>query len=32
MKKDFTRRFGFLVNDVARLYGEQFDRLARDTA
>jgi DNA-binding MarR family transcriptional regulator len=30
MKKDFTRRFGFLVNDVARLYGEQFDRLARE--
>jgi len=30
MKWDFTRRFGFLVNDVAKLYGEQFDRLARE--
>lgn len=30
MNVDFTRRFGFLVNDVARLYGQQFDRLARD--
>jgi DNA-binding MarR family transcriptional regulator len=30
MKEDFTRRFGFLVNEVARLYGEQFDRLARE--
>jgi DNA-binding MarR family transcriptional regulator len=30
MKWDFTRRFGFLVNDVARLYGQQFDRLARE--
>ena len=30
MKKDFTQRFGFLVNDVAKLYGEQFDRLARE--
>lgn len=30
MKRDFTRRFGFLVNDVAKLYGEQFDRLARE--
>ena len=30
MKRDFSRRFGFLVNDVAKLYGEQFDRLARE--
>ena len=30
MNKDFTRRFGFLVSDVARLYGQQFDRLARE--
>ncbi len=30
MKRDFTHRFGFLVNDVAKLYGEQFDRLARE--
>lgn len=30
MKRDFTQRFGFLVNDVSKLYGEQFDRLARE--
>lgn len=30
MKKDMTHRFGFLVNDVARLHGQQFDRLARE--
>jgi DNA-binding MarR family transcriptional regulator len=30
MKMDFRRRFGFLVSDVARLYGQQFDRLARE--
>ena len=30
MKRDFTQRFGFLVNDVAKLYGEHFDRLARE--
>jgi DNA-binding MarR family transcriptional regulator len=30
MKWNFTRRFGFLVNDVARLYSQQFDRLARE--
>jgi len=30
MKRDYTQRFGFLVNDVAKLYGEQFDRLARE--
>jgi len=29
MKKDFTQRFGFLVNDVGRLYGRRFDQLAR---
>lgn len=30
MNWNFTRRFGFLVSDVARLYGQQFDRLARE--
>lgn len=30
MKRDFTQRFSFLVNDVARLFGAQFDRLARE--
>jgi DNA-binding MarR family transcriptional regulator len=30
MKRDFTQRFGFLVNDVAKLHGEAFDRLARE--
>jgi DNA-binding MarR family transcriptional regulator len=30
MKWSFTRRFGFLVNDVSRLYSQQFDRLARE--
>ncbi len=30
MNVDFTRRFGFLVSDVARLYGQQFDCLARE--
>jgi DNA-binding MarR family transcriptional regulator len=30
MKRDFSHRFGFLVNEVARLYGAQFDRLARE--
>jgi hypothetical protein len=29
MKRDFTGRFSFLVSDVAKLYGDQFDRLAR---
>jgi DNA-binding MarR family transcriptional regulator len=29
-KWDFRRRFGFLVSDVARLYGLQFDRQARE--
>jgi DNA-binding MarR family transcriptional regulator len=30
MKWDFRRRFGFLVSDVARLYGQQFDRASRE--
>jgi len=31
MKKyDFSGRFGFLVNEVGRLYSQQFDRLARE--
>ncbi|MFM9924986.1 MarR family transcriptional regulator [Variovorax sp. H27-G14] len=30
MKRDFTQRFGFLVKNVAKLYGEEFDRLARE--
>ncbi|MCJ0761669.1 MarR family winged helix-turn-helix transcriptional regulator [Variovorax terrae] len=30
MKRDLTHRFGFLVNDVARLYGRHFDQLARE--
>ena len=30
MKLDFRRRFGFLVSDVARLYGQRFDRAARE--
>jgi len=30
MKWDFSRRFGFLVNEVARLHGQQFDRLSRE--
>jgi DNA-binding MarR family transcriptional regulator len=29
MKFSLTRRFGFLVNEVGRLYSQQFDRLAR---
>jgi len=29
MKKDFSHRFGFLVNEVGRLYGRRFDQLAR---
>lgn len=31
MKKDFNRHFGFLANDVARLYCEQFNRLASES-
>jgi len=31
MKKyDFSDRFGFLVNEVGRLYGRQFDQLSRE--
>jgi DNA-binding MarR family transcriptional regulator len=30
MKRDFSQRLGFLINDVARLYGAQFDRQARE--
>lgn len=30
MKPSLTNRFGFLVNDVARQYSQQFDRLARE--
>jgi DNA-binding MarR family transcriptional regulator len=30
MKFSLTRRFGFLVNEVGRLYSQQFDRLARE--
>jgi len=28
-KHDFSHRFGFLVNEVGRLYGRQFDQLSR---
>jgi DNA-binding MarR family transcriptional regulator len=28
-KRDFSDRFGFLVNEVGRLYGRRFDQLAR---
>ena len=31
MKKlDFSHRFGFVVNEVGRLYGRQFDQLSRE--
>lgn len=30
MKKDLSQRFAFLVNDVARIYGRHFDKLARE--
>lgn len=30
MKIDVTRRFGFLVNELGRLYSQQFDRRSRD--
>ncbi|HWI80505.1 MarR family winged helix-turn-helix transcriptional regulator [Ramlibacter sp.] len=30
MKFALTRRFGFLANEVGRLYSQQFDRLARE--
>jgi DNA-binding MarR family transcriptional regulator len=29
-KHDFAHRFGFLVNEVARLYGRHFDQLSRE--
>jgi DNA-binding MarR family transcriptional regulator len=28
-KRDFSHRFGFLVNEVGRLYGRRFDQMAR---
>src|SRR4051812_46506584 len=28
---DFSQRFGFVVNEVGRLYGRQFDQRARET-
>ncbi len=28
-RHDFSHRFGFLVNEVGRLYGRQFDQLSR---
>jgi DNA-binding MarR family transcriptional regulator len=31
MKGDLSTRFGFLVNDVARLYSREFDRRARES-
>src|SRR5437870_2589774 len=30
MKTPFSRRFGFLVNEIGRLYSQRFDRLARE--
>jgi hypothetical protein len=32
MKKpaEFSNRFGFIVNEVGRLYGRQFDQLSRE--
>lgn len=30
-KRDFSHRFGFLVNEVGRLYGRRFDQLSRRT-
>ena len=30
MKRDFSSRFAFLVNEVAKLHGEHFDRAARE--
>jgi DNA-binding MarR family transcriptional regulator len=29
-KHDFSHRFGFIVNEVGRLYGRQFDQLSRE--
>jgi DNA-binding MarR family transcriptional regulator len=28
-KRDFSHRFGFLVNEVGRIYGRHFDQLSR---
>jgi len=30
-RHDFSHRFGFVVNEVGRLYGRQFDQLSRET-
>jgi DNA-binding MarR family transcriptional regulator len=30
-RPDFSHRFGFVVNEVGRLYGRQFDQLSRET-
>lgn len=30
MKTDLSQRFGFLVNELGRLYSQQFDRRARE--
>jgi DNA-binding MarR family transcriptional regulator len=29
-KHDFSHRFGFVVNEVGRLYGRQFDQMSRE--
>ena len=29
-KHDFSHRFGFVVNEMGRLYGRQFDQLSRE--
>ena len=29
-RHDFSHRFGFVVNEVGRLYGRQFDQLSRE--
>ncbi len=30
-RQDFSHRFGFIVNEVGRLYGRQFDQLSRES-
>ena len=30
-RQDFSHRFGFVVNEVGRLYGRQFDQLSRES-
>ena len=30
-RHDFSHRFGFVVNEVGRLYGRQFDQLSRES-